>query len=86
MNQDLAKLTRATPDDLQQALAFALRFNGKKRYHQADSQMADIVAMHLIEHLERCRFVVLRSRQRRHIARPSCAIGVASSMLLGANG
>jgi hypothetical protein len=60
MEPNPAKLTPATPDDLQQALAFALRFNGKKRYHQADSQMADIVAMHLIAHLERCGFVVMK--------------------------
>jgi hypothetical protein len=60
MEHDLTKLTPATQDDLEQALAFALRFNGKKRYHQADSQMADIVAMHLIKHLERCGFVVMK--------------------------
>jgi hypothetical protein len=60
MEHDLAKLTPATPENLQEALAFALRFNGKKRYHQADGQMADIVAMHLIEHLERCGFVVMK--------------------------
>ena len=38
MEDDLAKLTPATPENLQEALAFALRFNGKKRYHQADGQ------------------------------------------------
>jgi hypothetical protein len=54
------KLTPATPDDLQNALAFALKFNGKKRYHQADGHMASIVAKHLIDHLERCGFVVMK--------------------------
>ena len=60
MIHDPAKLMPATSDDLQQALAFALRFSGTKRFHQADSYMADIVAMHLIEHIKRCGYVVMK--------------------------
>ena len=60
MEDDLAKLTPATPENLQEALAFALRFNGKKRYYQADGHMANIVAIHLIEHLNLCGFVVMK--------------------------
>jgi hypothetical protein len=47
------KLTRANPDDLAAALAFALRFQGRKRVYAADEIMAEIVARRLVEHLER---------------------------------
>src|SRR5208282_4431526 len=36
-------LTPATPDELASALAYALRFNGRKRTHDADEIMAEIV-------------------------------------------
>jgi hypothetical protein len=49
---DREKLTPAGPDDLAAALAFALRFQGRKRVHNADELMAEIVAKRLIEHLE----------------------------------
>lgn len=39
-----ADLTPATPDDLADALAFALRFEGRKRKHDADEFMAMMVA------------------------------------------
>ena len=38
------KLTPADPEDLTRALAFALRFEGRKRWHDADELMANIVA------------------------------------------
>lgn len=53
-------LTPATPDDLASALAFALRFHGRKRTHGADDIMAEIVAHRLVEHLERAGFVVMK--------------------------
>jgi hypothetical protein len=31
------KLTPAEPEDLAQALAFALKFEGRKRWHDADA-------------------------------------------------
>ena len=37
------KLTPADPEDLAQALAFALKFEGRKRWHDADAYMKDIV-------------------------------------------
>ena len=46
-------LTPASPDDLADSLAFALRFTGRKRTHDADELMAAIVARRLVEHLER---------------------------------
>jgi hypothetical protein len=54
------KLTPADPSDLAAALAFALRFQGRKRVHNADEIMAEIVAKRLVEHLERSGFVVMK--------------------------
>ena len=53
-------LTPADPSDLAAALAFALRYQGRKRVHNADEIMAEIVARRLVEHLERADFVVMR--------------------------
>jgi hypothetical protein len=52
------KLTPADPEDLAAALAFALKFEGRKRWHDADAFMADIVAKRLVRHLERAGYVV----------------------------
>jgi hypothetical protein len=57
---DADRLTLASPDDLAQALAFALRFNGRKRIRGAGEIMAQIVAERLVEHLERSGFVVMK--------------------------
>ena len=54
------ELTPASPDDLASTLAFALRFHGRKRVHNADEIMAEIVSKRLVEHLERAGFVVMR--------------------------
>jgi hypothetical protein len=48
------------PSDLAAALAYALRFEGRKRVHNADEIMAEIVAKRLVEHLERAGFVVMK--------------------------
>ncbi len=53
-------LTPATPDDLAVALASALRFEGRKRTHNADEIMAEIVARRLVDHFERAGFVVMK--------------------------
>jgi hypothetical protein len=53
-------LTPATPDDLADALAFALQFNGRKRARDSGEIMAAIVARRLVEHLERAGFVVMK--------------------------
>jgi hypothetical protein len=45
--------------------AFALRFQGRKRVHNADELMSAIVAMRLVEHLERSGFIVMKSADRR---------------------
>ena len=53
-------LTPADPADLAAALAFALRYQGRKRVHNADEIMAEIVAARLVDHLERAGFVVMK--------------------------
>jgi hypothetical protein len=57
---DADKLTPATADDVANALAFALRYQGRKRVHNADEITSDIVAKRLVEHLERSGFVVMK--------------------------
>ena len=49
-----------TADDLESALAFALRFEGRKRVHNADEIMTAIVAKRLAAHLERAGFAVMK--------------------------
>jgi hypothetical protein len=53
-------LTPADPTDLAAALAFALRYQGRKRVHNADEMMAEIVAKRIIEHLDRAGFVIMK--------------------------
>jgi hypothetical protein len=53
-------LAHADPRDLADALAFALRFHGRKRVHNADEIMAEIVAARLVEHLKQAGFVFMK--------------------------
>jgi hypothetical protein len=57
---DTPPLTPATTDDLAESLAFALRWNGRKRVHDADAMMARITAERLVEHLRQSGFVVMK--------------------------
>ena len=57
---DADKLTPADPCDIASALAYALRFQGRKRVHNADEIMAEIVAKQLVDHLERSGFVFMK--------------------------
>ncbi len=59
MTDRAESLTPASRDDLTTALAFALRFHGRKRTHNAEEMMAEIVARRLVEHLERAGFVIM---------------------------
>jgi len=54
-------LRPADPADVADALAYALRYDGKRRVHHADDAMARITAEYLIRHLERAGLVLLRS-------------------------
>ncbi len=53
-------LSPATPEDVIEALSFALRFNRGKRSHQHDQVMAEAAAVHLLEHLTLSGFVLMR--------------------------
>jgi hypothetical protein len=53
-------LLPAKAEDIADALAFALRYSGRKRVHDSAEIMASIVAKRLVAHLERCGFVVMR--------------------------
>jgi hypothetical protein len=54
------RLTPADPGDLADALAFTLRFQGRKRVHNADELMSAIVAKRPVERLERSGFIVMK--------------------------
>jgi hypothetical protein len=56
----LPAMEEAKPEDIEQSIAFALMYNGRKRTHEADQLMAHIVARHLVEHLHRSNFVIMR--------------------------
>ena len=53
-------LTLAIADDVASALAFALRYSGRKRVNDSSEMMSAIVARRLVEHLERSGFVVMQ--------------------------
>jgi hypothetical protein len=50
----------AIEDELIESLAFALRYEGRKRVHHADDMMARITAERLVRHLRGCGFVLLK--------------------------
>ena len=60
MPDDPNALSPVTAEDVADALAFALRFQGRKRVHNADEIISEIVAKRLVEHLERAGFVVMK--------------------------
>jgi hypothetical protein len=53
-------LTPGNPRDLADAIAFSLRFEGRKRVRQADEYMAAIAAERVLRHFERAGFVVMK--------------------------
>jgi hypothetical protein len=54
------KLTPADRKDVEATVAFALRFEGRKRVHNANEYMAAIAAGRIVRHLERAGFVVMK--------------------------
>lgn len=54
------KLAPADRNDLAESIAFALRFEGRKRKHNAAEYMAAIAAERVVRHLERAGFVVMK--------------------------
>ena len=54
------ELKPADPTEIADALSHALRYDGRRRVHDADELMARIVAERLVEHLRRCGFRLVR--------------------------
>ena len=50
----------ASAEEIADSLSYALRYDGRKRVHQADEAMARITAERLVRHLERCGYVLMR--------------------------
>ena len=57
---DAGPLTPASRDDLELAIAFALKFRGRKRIRSAGEIMATLTAERIVEHLEEAGFVVMK--------------------------
>jgi hypothetical protein len=53
-------LTPATDGEALQALSYALKHDGKRAFRNADELMAQITAAHLLAHLERAGFVIMK--------------------------
>jgi hypothetical protein len=62
---DGSKLRPATPEEIAEALSFALRFDGRRPFAQSSSLMAQITAVHLVRHLQRCGFQLMRTPDAR---------------------
>ncbi len=56
-----AKLRPAAPDEIEQALAHALQFDGRKAFKMSGEMMAKITAAHLVECLRRSGFVIMKA-------------------------
>jgi hypothetical protein len=54
------RLRPATAEEIADSIAFALRYEGRKRVYHADDMMARITADRLVRHLRRSGFVVMR--------------------------
>ena len=57
---DEPTLRPATAEEIADSLAFGLRFDGRKRVHEADAMMARITAERLVRHLEQSGFVLMK--------------------------
>ncbi len=54
------RLLPVTPDELEQAVSHALRFDGRKHFKLAGEIMGKITAAHLVRCLEQGGFVILK--------------------------
>ncbi len=59
MSED-GRLRPATAEEIADSIAFALRYEGRKRVAHADEMMARITADRLVRHLRGSGFVVMR--------------------------
>jgi hypothetical protein len=58
---DEPRLRIASADEIAETLSFALRYDGRRRVHDAADTMARITADRLVRHLQRCGFVLMKS-------------------------
>ena len=58
-DDDKRTLHPATIAELEDSLSFALRYAGRKRVHTADDVMARVTAERLVQHLQRCGYVLM---------------------------
>ena len=63
-----APLRPATPDEVAEALSFALRYAGRRRVPHAESMRLRLTAERLAAHLEEAGFVVMKRREAELIA------------------
>ena len=61
MPEPTEHLTPAEPDAVAEALSFALRYDGRKRVHDAADAMARITAERLVRHLQQSGFVIMKA-------------------------
>ena len=58
--QPASRLIPVTPDELEQAVSHALRFDGRKQFKLSGEIMGNITASHLVHCLTQAGFVVMR--------------------------
>jgi hypothetical protein len=63
-----APLRPATPDEVAEALSFALRYSGRRRVHHAESMRLRTTAARLATHLEEAGFVMMKRPETELIA------------------
>ena len=59
--QPTSRLLPVTPEELEQAVSHALRFDGRKQFKLAGEIMGKITAAHLVRCLTQAGFVVMRA-------------------------
>jgi hypothetical protein len=64
-------LIPATDEDVLLSLSFALHFDGRRRFPHADEVKARLVAEHLLRHLKRSNFVIMRGPPRKGHSTPT---------------
>ncbi len=70
MPDEPTELRLADPDDVRQAIEFALSFDGKRRFRHADGLAAAITADHLVKHLEKAGYVAMKRPPRKAHSTP----------------
>jgi hypothetical protein len=59
-DDDNLNLRPASPEEIEQSLSFALRYDGRKRVRHADEAMARITAERLVNHLQKSGYVLMK--------------------------